>query len=541
MQTPTSVEVWDSLTLEKQSTLQPIDTKYPCWDIPVSYSPDGHFLAGFPGSAITIWDIQTGGVVKEIECSDINTNDIDTKPRSLVWSSDGQTIGAIFIEKKTWVVCVYDVDLGVMVSTGTLQSFMKPHLWSHNNSLWTMTLLAHGDSQAIANIFEIWPTFIDTPTRSFYTKLNLSHLKPAKISFSPSVYRISAITSDEPLPMVFVLDIQNSKFLLLEKGDFKLVNFSRDGSLLVTSKEHGDIDIWKYCFGEGYTLYMRIPTWGSSACGRYARFLLSPTLSSLLIQGEFGTEVKYLDNSKVTHGFTPCCHEQFSADGTYVVTVPYGRQVFTITNLDRIYSCSINPGFSICGLALTKNILLVHGNNKVVGWQLTEAGMVHGAPSDGVLDQDGRLWTVSVPEKDVCFWIGGCIGAISSSTEHPFCYNTETGEELEPIPIEVPSPPAFSWEIFDSEPRQRMGKYPFSYCTFYGLDNIPKDSIQASVPWCEGGWIKYPQGKYWHKFWLPPYLRPEWLEMYWLNDVTTLRFKMDELVIIKFHLESPLS
>lgn len=541
VQTSVSVEVWDSLTLEKQSTLQPlrpIDAESQQWirGSALSYSPDGHFLVGFPNSTITIWDIQTGGVVKVIECSDIST-----ELRSLVWSSDGQAIGAIFGEMETWVVYVYDINLGVRVSTSTLQSFMKPHLWSHNNSLCTMTLLASGDSQAIVNIFEIWPIFIDTPIRSFHTKLNLSHLQSHTISFSPAVYQICAITSDKLLPMVFVFDIQNSKFLLLKNGDFDLVNFSHDGSSLVTSRKYGDIVIWKYCSEEGYTLWMGIPSWNGSLKDKHSHHLFSPTLSSLLILSKFHAEVKYLYNSQATHGCTPCRHEQFSADGTYVVTVPYEGQVFKITNLDRIYSYSIKPGFSICGIALTKNILLVHGCNKVVGWQLTEAGMVHGASGDGVLDQDGRLWTVSVPEKDVCFWVGGCIGAISSSTEYPFCYNTETGEELEPIPVEVPSPSASPWEVFSGEPSQFVDQYPFSYHHFCAFDGIPKDSIQASVPWYEGGWIKYPQGKYWHKIWLPPYQRAESVDMYWFNDVTTLRFCFNELVIIKFHLGSPLS
>jgi len=204
-----SLEVWDSLTLEKQSTLQFPDDIGIHSHIPdaLSYSPDGHFLVGSSGSAITIWDIQTGGVVKGIEYGDI-----DAEPQSLMWSSDGQTIGAIyFVTSVTWVVCMYDVDLGVRISTSKLQSFVKPRLWSHNNSFLVMTLLASRDSQAIVNIFEIWPTFIDTPTRSFCTELNLSHLQPSTISFSPAVYQICAITSEKPLPTVIVLDIQSSK------------------------------------------------------------------------------------------------------------------------------------------------------------------------------------------------------------------------------------------------------------------------------------------------------------------------------------------
>ena len=131
--TLTSVEIFDSLTLEKQSSLQlpkPTDSYYYLDHPPIklSYSPDGHSLVGFFHSAIIIWDIQTVGVVKEIKCS--------TCPTSLVWSFDGQTIGTVYeVKAKTWVVCAYDIDLRVKVSTGTLQSSLEPCLWSHNKPL----------------------------------------------------------------------------------------------------------------------------------------------------------------------------------------------------------------------------------------------------------------------------------------------------------------------------------------------------------------------------------------------------------------------
>jgi len=404
----------------------------------LSYSPDGHFLVGFSGPGITIWDIQTGGVVKEIECSDTVT-----QPESLVWSSDGQTIGTVSHVGKVWIVCVYDIDLGVRVFGGILESFIKPCLWSHNNSLQAMTMLASIDSQAIVSVFGIWPTPTEIPT-TFSIKLDLSHVKPHTIiSFSPAVYRISAITCNSPVPTIVVLDIQNSKVLLLEMDNFNTTCFSPDGGLLVTSKNYGDIDIWKYCSEEGYTLWMRFPAWRWDINDQSSCYLFSPTSLSLLVLREFDLEVKHLDCPKTTHENESHWCEQFSTDGTYVVTAPHEGQVVTITKLDGIYSWSIKTGFSVYRLALTGNVLLVLGHNEVVGWQLIEAGMMHKGLDDGVLDQDSRLWTVSVLEKDPQFWVGGCIGVIASSTEHPFCYNTETGEELEPILIEAPSSPAF--------------------------------------------------------------------------------------------------
>jgi len=538
-QASTSVEVWDSLTLEKQTTLQlpksanTRDLSY----LPstLSYSPDGHFLAGFPGPAIAIWDIQTGGVVKEIECSDIST-----KPWSLVWSSDGQTIGVVFEVMETWVVCIYDISLGVMVSTGTLQSLCTPHLWSYNNSLQVMTMLADEGSQTIVNIFEIWPTFIDTPTKSFSIDLGFPFVGFDTILFSPAVYWISATNNHS---MILVFDVQNSKVLLLERGDFGTAYFSPDGNLLAASRDGCDIDIWKYCSEDGYTLWMRVPSWGMPDDYQIDYYQFSPTSSSSLMLGVYDFGVKQLNSPRTTPNENrPRFCEQFSADGTYVVTVPHGGHVITITNLNGIYSQSIKPGFSVRGLALTKNVLLVCGYNQVVGWQLTEAGMVNQALGDEALDQDGRLWAVSVSRGYPHFWVGGCVGVIVSSVEQYFCYNTETGEELEPIPIQVPIYHVFPWRRFNDSPSDSLDEYSFSCHMFSVDDYLPGDSTSASTPWFEEGWVKYPQGKYQHKFWLPPYWRARCFIVYWLSDVTTLRFKMDhELVIIKFCPESLLS
>jgi WD40 repeat protein len=101
------VEVWDSLTLEKQSSLQlpkSAGTRNPSYYAPdtLSYSPDGYSLVGSFGSTITIWDIQTGGVVKEIEC-----RDIDMCPMLLVWSLDGQTNWCHFSSRGRNLDCVY--------------------------------------------------------------------------------------------------------------------------------------------------------------------------------------------------------------------------------------------------------------------------------------------------------------------------------------------------------------------------------------------------------------------------------------------------
>jgi len=484
--------------------------------------------------------MQTGGVVKEIECSDIGIY-----PVSLVWSLDGQTIGAIFPgEAGTWVVYTYDLDLGAKVSTGTLQSFCKPHIWSHNNTLQVMTILPSKDSQAIVNILEIWPSFIDAPTKSFSIELNLSHVTLHTISFSPVICRISAITNDPHLQTIDILDIQSSKVLLLEEGHFTSTCFSPDGSLVLASTHSSDTKIWKYSSEEGYTLWMRYPDWSNFLSDKQYYQLFSPTLSSVLISRSSCFEVKQLDDSSTPNRNRYWLHEEFSAYGTYVVTAPDGEKIVTITNLNELFSQSIKPEFSVCGILLVGNILFVVGHDKFAGWCLTEEGMVDGASDNGVSDKDGRLWTISTPGWCPKFWDNGGIGAVRSSERCILYYNIETGERLDSVSDAVPSRMSPAWRGFDSGPGnfENQVHYTLKYCNFSFRNNPPKGNLPNVIPWCTGGWVKYPEGKYQHKFWLPTHWRSGLYGAHWLYDVTTLRLDTTSgLVIIKLHLEPPLS
>jgi len=536
-QNSTSVEVWDSLTLEKHTSLQSTEhgelrPLFHYKQHTPSYSPDGHSMVGFFGSSIIIWDMQTGGVVKEIQCSDTGIT-----PRSLVWSLDGQTIGAIFpaVTKTYWVAHAYDVDSGVRMSTGMLQSLFQPYLWSHNKSLQAMAIPDSSDSTVHINIFEIWPTFRDTPTENFLIKLDPCYRKFSVMSFSHTVYQVSAIAYNSSRLLqetLVVLDIQSSKVLLKENDSFTTSCFSPDGSLLVASS-HYAIKIWKYIPEQGYTLWREFPIL-DNLIERPQGLQFSPTLSSVLISWDGCLEMQHLDDPESSSFRVGYC-QAFSTDGTYVVTAPCGHQTITITNPDEIYS--IEPGFPVQNLALTNNILLIQGSGQLVGWCLTEEGRVKKVSDDGTRDNDGRLWTKDVPDYHPEFWVDGSIGVLRFSGIYTLYYDTETGEELESVPVELPSSP--SWRDFhDGNDDYIMDEYSFE--DFLECKDPSKNDLPDTIPWYEEGWIKYHVGKYWHQFWLPVHWRPRWNEAHWLKNAATLRIKgASELAIIKFHLASP--
>ena len=121
-----AVEIWDALALKLLSTLQSpgVATRFRPG---LAYSPDGRSLAGCYDTAVVIWDTQTGGVVKEIECR------VTGDGLELVWSLDGKTIGTISPRVvETLTVHTYDVSSGTTLSPGTFQSREKPYLWAHD-------------------------------------------------------------------------------------------------------------------------------------------------------------------------------------------------------------------------------------------------------------------------------------------------------------------------------------------------------------------------------------------------------------------------
>jgi len=530
--TLTSVEVRDALTLEKHSNLQltnPYSTGERILDTEplnrLAYSLDGHSLAGCFGPTITIWDIQTGGVIKDIGA-------INDLPEQLVWSLDGTIIGAIFLAKEgTWDVCAYDVASGAKVSTNTLLSFLEPYLWPHGNSLQAFTILGDECSQIIIGILNIQPTSTNNLIESF--PINLPG-KPRAISFSPSTNRVSGITNSG---MLFVFNIQNSAVMLKQNGPFDVHCLSPDGSLLVASAGCEDIYVWKYDpVGDDYYLLKQSPFWGEDGPQGYQ---ISP-VSSVLISRDSYLEVQHL-GSLATNGPAENTHyDVFSTNGLYVVTASMTTRStvagpIKITNLVKNSSQFICNDSGVEGLALTGSILLVCWFDEIAGWRLTAEGTVDLAPDDGMGVYDGRLWTLPGPEGLGCFWAEGNIGAIEISRDFVFYYNTETGEEVDLPPLKLPLPPSHSQKYLDGHGNHLRDQCTLIYPHFINHKN-PSDSYPpVSIPWYEDGWVKYPEGDYQHRFWLPAHWRPDWHEAHWLSNITTLRINIESgLVIIKF-------
>jgi WD40 repeat protein len=156
-----AVEIRDALALNLLSTLESpeVATKFRHG---LAYSPDGHSLAGCSSSAIIVWDIQTGGVAKKIECK--VTGDLS----GFMWSLDGKTIALLLEVSKVLGVHTCEVASGTVQSPGTVQSVRSTHLWAHKESFQVMAITGSLFKGWMIEIFDVGSTL--TKIKSFKSR-----------------------------------------------------------------------------------------------------------------------------------------------------------------------------------------------------------------------------------------------------------------------------------------------------------------------------------------------------------------------------------
>jgi len=505
-QTSKVVEIRNQLTLELITILQPTET-IPHLTGPLAYSPDGRSIACASDNAIIIWDIQTGGVAKEIKCS---ANNI-----SLVWSLNGGTICTIDSkDQATFIAHTYDVSSGTISSPGTLESGDNPHLWMADESFWVMTTVQSEYNLHTIDIFEVGLTL--TKIQSFS-----SPLPSAKISsFSPTAHRIS-ISDDNTLR---IFDIRNAKCLLYALGHFPSHCFSLDGSLFAASQQN-IIYIWKYDSGY-YTRCGKLQCRGLSN----PPLQFSPTTSSILGQSWDILQVWRL------HGTPPAYNDRvqhyvaLSRSGTRVATAHKMEETIGITDpLAQTPPQYIDTDMAIQGFVLTGNVLLVAGSGKLIAWLLTEEGRVDCSIGDRTVGPSDSIWTIPLQfpcDDSWTFRVEGKIGVIKLGQNVVRVYHTETGEGFSQAPRDLGG-------VWDDLDRSHFGR---DYLRFHNLTqcNTPlEDRWQISRATLREGWVKDAEGK--HRLWMPVEWRADWNAEDWRHDVTTqLGYLGGRYVLIKF-------
>ena len=529
-----TVDIWDPLSSELLSTLI-----QPNADLTgqLAYSPDGHSLASLSGTSLTIWDIQTGGVARKIECGAADNV-------SLTWSLDGAKICAImqacqgraavvlqpldYDADTDYVVHVYDVASGATLSSCTLQSEGKPHLWAHNTSFRVITV-EQGDQAFTIDTFEVGP--ILTEVESFHVE-SLGECDWV-VSFSPITYRISI--SDSSRSQLCILDVRNSECLLevlevFEEDEILGFNshcFSSDGSLFATSSSRG-IHIWKYTSGS-YALWREFPPWTAFT---FVPFPLqfSPGSSSILGHHCGPLQVWRLDgppiivhpDSRKPLAVVSCC-------GTYTITGHMEDSTVTITNvLSPTPSQFIDTDMDIWAFVLTGNVLLVWDGCELVAWRLTERGTVDGVSADRRAGRGDSIWTVLTNNSKIS--VEDQIVVIKDNKGNVIrVYHTGTGDVLGPAqaPLHPRGRQYRDWELRECQ------HYPH-YRELDGWSIPSEDEWPVTRLALEEGWVKDLEGK--HRLRIPVEWRAGLSNAGWLRNKTLLLNvnPRDTVVIVLF-------
>ena len=525
--TERAVEIWNALTLKHLSTMQsPMATTR--FKRGIAYSPDGRSLAGCSDNAIIIWDTQTGGVAKEVQCRGTHNGP------DILWSLDGKTIGAV--SKGDWVgmtqhtydFTLYNVVSGATLSSEKFQSEWKPYFWACDK-YFQVTTITGGQKLYTMDIFEAGTTL--NKEESFSLK-GYSDLGP----FSPTTYRVVS-QGRNPSPELSIIDIKTSQVLLQAKGSYQNLCFSPDGNLFAAStKEH--LSIWRYT-SSGYIQWKEI-------LQPPIQPQFSPTLSSIfghagallcLLHLDYPPTTSTTKSLIATHG-RPL--DAFSPHGSFIVSTYHHKSTIAITSLksqNPFPSQFIDTELEISEIVLTGNVLLVNSSDTIMGWLLTEDGEVDGIIGNSRADQNDSLWKVSPQDLDphmlarqqgsdtyLEFAVKDEIGAIKYNGFIFHTYHTRTGEIIKPGNVPSMRP----WYHFKN-PLNRDD------CNIY--HRTQKKPLECSWPVSQTalqeGWIKDPEGK--HRLWLHPRWRTAGNEVDWLNRATTLRLRnLSELVVVKF-------
>jgi hypothetical protein len=503
--TSNTVEIRNQLTLELLTTLRATEGSIPLRG-PFAYSPDGRSLACTSSTAIIIWDIQTGGVLKQDE------RVFDSE--SLVWSLDGSTIGIIGTASN---VHVYEVVSGKTQNLGKLYSgdagFGTPcfnRMWAHETSFRAVTVTNLIDTLTI-DIFEIGRTLVKYHSFTFTENV----LSSSFSSFSPTTFHFCIYSSS----MLRIIGNQHSNCLLEVESDSRRSFFSPDGSLFA-APDSNSVRFWK-CTSGCYIPWreLRDTRWDLSS------LQFSPTLSLILGLSIDVLMVGRLHDLPTTPQTSDSRVAALVKSGNRIAAARWRKNTITLLDLHSQKPPQfVDTDVEITDLSVVGKVLLAFGSGKVVAWLLTEAGLVCGVLGDRRADHSDSIWTVpfqhSSPSTSIVGWVAG----IRSFQDSYTVFHVESGELLEDTPQPYSKLEALNDEL-SREPHLHSSNPPRPSASRKGSE-VP---LQYT---CQRGWVGGPGGRY--MLWVPMEWRDAWRFGIWHHDLTVMDLSRMQAIFVEF-------
>ena len=444
-QTGQTVEIRNHLNFELLIILKSTEHIPPT--SPIAYSPDGRSIAcGFSGG-IVVWDIQTGGVSKEIRRGE------DTLA-SLAWSLDGNMVAVTLCNWSSVTdVETYNVFSGVQLFAKRFHSYDEEryiYLWAHEKSFRFIEAVPAKvclNNRSFAyTISEIGPTLIEIESSSLMVALPYSSYI-SEITFSPSTYHIAIWGGN-----ISVHDIHSSHPLFQNlRSGCSSFQFSADGSHCACFRKNG-LHVFR-CTSGHYTLLSKyLLKHQHKTCLQF-----SPTSSSILSQHNGILQVRRLIDlpiaSEIRDQYTVV-----SRSGRSIATAhrPVDGSKATISIIDLHSRASpqfIDTCFYVTKLAITGNVLVAMGHGRAAGWLLTEEGKLDGVFDNRRAGDSDSKWALA--SRTDHLWnveVEGKVGVIRKYDLRGKCYKSlfyhiETGDVFNPAPELRHSSPKPSPEI----------------------------------------------------------------------------------------------
>jgi len=371
------IEVRDSSTLERLSTLKPSDA-FLSPACSLSFSPDGRLLAclqqqgeQFPrslwrrGGWLHVWDIQTGVIIRSIDVS---------CPGEITFSTNNNRrvvnhIPSYPSSKRQ--VCTYDLLEDTQPSKAEFPWSDDHQLgahWTHEYSLRFTTSFKIG-GRVMIEIRELQQTSHPPPVVESFSVPHHS----GKLSFSPVSVHASFVTKTD----VVILDVRDSRILLqIKAAQSPFIppgHFSPDGHFFVCGTEESRICVWE----NGSTDY---EPWSNLRPRLlFEGLAFSPTTSSILTWGQQGIQVlnpggrsAFLSSDEAGYHHDRRNHlVAYSVDGALTATTRQKDHVIKILdNLSGSPHRFIDTGMEILDIKIVDNTICMASSCGLVWWDL---------------------------------------------------------------------------------------------------------------------------------------------------------------------------
>ena len=415
------VVVLDAMTLEKLHTMYPQDQGI-TW-VKLIFSPDSHLLTGYSynSECIVSWDLQTGGLISNINTSDTNTCN------SMTYSGCGTMLGGLF-DRKT--IIVYDIPSGAQISSHSVNESAVDSIWTHGKNLQFATMK---------------PGYIAIWEVSF-----TSDHPPAQVSSLPTPDNFSnkGLVLLPTLPLlaffldkrVIVWDAQHQKNLLgpIDIEDPRIMSFSSDGKFFVYRTGTLEFHLWKKS-PDGYLPHKKYRSDHGSIIP-----VVSPNGGSIISFGGLLLQLWHTKNPSTSPPSIPTPASQhtsdflleFSPDGSLVAFTRWLDKTVTVLDLKSGNPhLVINADTVICGIGITESRITVVGDGKIISWELPRGDYAPNAQRN--IDDSVQTTTFehSLSIKDVWASISSdskyvFFGETMRLNKRMYIYDMHTGKKL---------------------------------------------------------------------------------------------------------------